>query len=93
MEQRLVEAYNDLMTRLFDHVPSEPSKLEVNREMYKQAMIAVQEEHNLTEGDPEFSSWVLLLLFRSPKFTNAKGDDHNGRDTTEGDGLGSSSPS
>jgi hypothetical protein len=74
MRDRITEAFNDFMQRLFGEVPADPRRLSVDRTRYTETMLEVQKEYGLQQGDPDFLEWVLTLVGRSPVITEGRED-------------------
>lgn len=75
VEDLTTRAYNDFITRLIGHVPSNPQDWEVPREYYTRTMAAVQQEYGLTQGHPEFLHFMLTMVGRSPKIIEGAGNN------------------
>jgi len=66
---RLEEAYRLFKQKLFgDEYAIEQDQV-VSRASYKVALRQVQETFALKEGDPDFGEWTMLLIMKSPQFT------------------------
>jgi hypothetical protein len=82
--ERIISAYDALCVKLYGKkIPTmdEMMNTEVKRNVYKQAMLDVESEYVLSEGDPDFFMWVLLLLSCSPKIV--EGSEPDGQSTSE----------
>ena len=59
------------LKNLFGFIPVHPADYIVDRKAYIKAMIKVQQEFQLEEGDPRLVLFVLEQLSRSPKITDS----------------------
>ena len=70
-------AQDALLKKLFDFVPDRPGDYSIDRNVYIKAMLEVQKDFELEEGNPILILFILEQLSRSPKIVDSPGSENN----------------
>jgi hypothetical protein len=62
---------DSLLKKLFDFVPDRPGDYSMDRKVYIKAMLEVQKEFQLEEGNTKLLLFILEQLSRSPKIIDS----------------------
>ena len=75
--QHVYDAEDALLKKLFGFVPDWPSDYSINRNVYIKAMLEVQKDFKLEEGNPILILFILEQLSRLPKILDSPGSENN----------------
>ena len=77
--RHVYHAQDALLKKLFGFVPDRPGDYSIARNVYIKAMLEVQKDFELEEGNPILILFILEQLSRSPKIVDSLGPENNSK--------------